>query len=185
MNAQSGVTYEVNLPLSWEPLTGVSPAEVADWMHSDAALLHALATMETTVSDPEGEMTGAQGKTLERLEAKLDLTLDLLAKLMFKSAPHPPSASVTLSAVAIEWQTPRPPAVGDNILIKLYLKPTLPLPVSLPARVIGVEAGEYESRVGAEFVSLSEEVQDWMERTVFRYHRRAIQARHVVGLKNL
>jgi hypothetical protein len=32
--------------------------------------------------------------------------------------------------------------------------------------------------VQAEFVSLSDEVQDWLERTVFRYHRRAIQARH-------
>jgi hypothetical protein len=178
MNSQSGVTYEGNLPLSWEPLTGVAPAEAADWMHSDAVLLHALSTMEAAVSDPEGELAGARGKALERVEAKLDLALDLLAKLLFKSSPRPFSADVVLSASSLQWRTPHPPAAGEQVLIKLYLKPSLPLPITLPARITDVAPGDMDARVQAEFVSLSDEVQDWLERTVFRYHRRAIQARH-------
>ena len=39
----------------------------------------------------------------------------------------------------------------------------------------GAEAGHL--RISTEYAGLSEDVQDWLDRTLFRYHRRAISHR--------
>lgn len=171
------VFFSATLPLSWEPFQDVSPFTMDEWMHTNEVVLHGLATMDTVAAEKDHDVSPAAGKALERLEAKVDLSLSLLAATLRGNTRMPPPTPVTLSAAAVEWTDGQPPAAGSQIAVTLYMAGNLPLPLRLPGQVVKVEAGAGGVRVRAQIMHLSAEVQSWLERTVFRYHRRAIQAR--------
>jgi hypothetical protein len=171
-----GVSYQAEMPLGWEPMPQISAMVLQEWMHTNAVLLHALATMETQPPERDQE----NSSDIERIEAKLDLALNLLAKLLSQHAARPESRPASLSAAVIEWLDggAQAPATGSDILISLYIHPQLAQPLLLPAKVRSSQPVAGGTRVAAEFTRLSEEVGDWLERTVFRNHRRFIQSRH-------
>jgi hypothetical protein len=74
----------------------------------------------------------------------------------------------------LEWLDTNAPEPGREIIIYLYLSPKLPQPLTLTAIVQSCVAEGDTSRVQATFSHLNTELTDWLERTVFRYHRRAI-----------
>ena len=174
----SGVSFQAELPLGWE--TTALPAEnvLQEWMHTNVALLHALATMEGQAPEYEKESAGEVDRRLDRIEAKLELMLNLLSRVLARSASKPGACPVTLSASRIEWiDGGHAPAAGQDVVISLFINPRLPQPLLLPARVRAVSSAAAGTLVRAEFSHLSEEAQEWLERTVFRHHRRFIQSR--------
>lgn len=173
-----GVFYSADLPLSWTPLDQLQPAQTEQWQHHGVALLRALSVIETPVSELEKDATSAAGKAMERLEAKLDLTLSLMMQLVRQHTAPPPSCAVTLRASSVEWRGGNAPETGQPILLSLHLSPKLPQPLVLPARVAAVEATANGIRVRADFIRLNEELAEWLERTLFRFHRRSIQQSH-------
>lgn len=175
-----GVFYAADLPLGWTPLGGTHPAQNEQWQYAGAALLRALAVLETPVPDVERDITSAGGKAMERLEAKLDLTLSLMTQLMRQQAELPPLHHVVLRASSLEWIGETVPAERQRILLSLHISPKLPQPLILPATVTGVALQDNgASRVRADFAELSEEMAEWLERTIFRFHRRSIQQGHL------
>jgi hypothetical protein len=176
--SQDGVSYHAAMPVSWRPETNVSASAVEQWMHGNIILLHALATMEAVQSEKESDTAPAMAKTVERLEAKVDLALALIAKLLAQDTALPPARPVTLAAESMEWLAQDGPEPGADILISLYISPKLPQPLMLPASVASVLKEQEGMRIQVVFTHLSEEAQDWLARTVFRYHRRAIQNQH-------
>lgn len=164
-----GVTLELTLPLVWTPQAAFSPHELADWMRGNVALLKALASLETTVRAPEGD--GPGDPTLARLEAKIDLALTLVAELLRREAQLPVPTPVTLGSTALIWHGSAP--LHATGVIALYLSPHLPWPLMLPAQVTATE-GE---RVHARLLHLDEDTQTWLDRTLFRHHRRSVKAR--------
>ena len=175
MDAIGGVYFQASLPLSWRSAEALSEENVRAWMHTNAVLLRALATMEIPQLERDNEPGAENEKRLERLEAKLDLALDLLARLLARDTAKPPAYPATLSATAIEWLGNTTPPSGD-LVISLYLDPRLPQPLHLPAAVIASTPTSAGQRTLAEFRRLDEETQEWLERMVFRQHRRHIQA---------
>lgn len=173
----SGVSYQAEMPLGWQ--SGPLPAATVlhEWMHTNVVLLHALATMETQAPARDNESGNDMERKLERVEVKLDLALDLLSKLLAQHIPKPASCPVTLSASGIEWVCQGTPPAG-NIVISLFINPRLAQPLLLPASVRNATTAASGTRIAAEFTHLNEEVQEWLERTVFRNHRRFIQSRH-------
>lgn len=175
MNRIEGVYFQAELPLAWHATEALAVEAIQEWMHSNAVLLRALATMEAPAGERDIESTAENDKRLERLEAKLDLTLDLLAKLMARDTPKPPACPATVSATAIEWTSSAAPACGTG-MITLYIDPRLPQPLRLPAWVAESALTNDGHRTVAEFLHLDEDTGEWLERTVFRRHRRHIQA---------
>lgn len=174
----SGVSFQAEMPLGWEAVSLPAGNVLHEWMHANVALLHALSTMETQAPEYENESGSDVDRRLDRVEAKLDLMLNLLSRVLARSAPQPAACTVTLSASRIEWiSSANAPVAGQNVVISLFINPRLPQPLLLPARVLTASATTGGTRVGAEFSHLSEEAQEWLERTVFRYHRRFIQSR--------
>ncbi len=173
-----GVSYQAEIPLGWQAAPPPQAAVLQEWMHTNAVLLHAFATMEGQPPERDSE----SGSEIERIEVKLDLVLNLLARLLAQHAPRPEPSRVTLSAAVIEWLClgAAPPA-GSDIVISLFINPYLPQPLLLPARVRAARTETGGTQVAAEFTHLSEEAGEWLERTVFRNHRRFIQARHREG----
>lgn len=175
----NGVFYAADLPLSWTLLSRLQPAQSEQWQYDGAALLRALAVLETPVTEMERDTSSASGKAMERLEAKLDLALSLMTQLARQQAEYPPLHRVVLRARTLEWLGETVPSAQQLVLVSLHISPKLPHALILPATVTGVEPQDNgASRVQAEFADLSEEMEDWLERTLFRFHRRSIQQSH-------
>jgi hypothetical protein len=173
--SREGVSYFTIMPVSWRPEAEPSADDITVWMYSNVTLLRALATIETMQPELDSDMGSGVGKVLERLEFKIDLTLSLVAKLLTEHAVQPPSCPVFVSAEGMEWICKETATEGDDIVISAYISPKLPQPLALPAKIKAVRQEQDETRVYAAFTHLSEEAQDWLSRTVFRYHRRAVQ----------
>lgn len=174
--SQAGVSYFTLIPLSWQPEVEPSADNIAVWMHGNVTLLRALATIETMQPERDGDMGAGVAKVLERLEFKIDLTLSLVANLLTQHAVIPSTCPVFVSAEGMEWLCKETATVGDDIVISAYISPKLPQPLELPAKIKAVQQEPGGTRVYASFTHLSEEAQDWLSRTVFRYHRRAIKS---------
>lgn len=175
---QDGVFLEGKLPLSWVAASGFDAGQLERWMHANAALLRALAVLDSSAAETERDAPTPAGKAIERLEAKTDLTLALVIQLLGQQTVLPPAHATILRADSIEWLTEQPPSDGGTIAVSLYLSPKLPLPLVLPASVTTVAGTPAGTRVRARLSGLDEDVQDWLERTLFRHHRRAVQKMH-------
>ncbi len=162
-----GLLCECRMPLVWREATP-DAAERQSMMREAALLLAAINQME---GGHETE-PGADNRRLDRLEAKLDLALHLLARALDPSAPgmiH----RVRLGAEAVEWEAPQPPEEGTTLILELRPSEALPLTLKLPAMARAPEAG----MARAALTDLSETLNDALVQFVFRRHRQAIRAR--------
>ncbi|MBZ0092808.1 MAG: PilZ domain-containing protein [Sulfuricellaceae bacterium] len=171
----SSIFFEARLPLHWQGGVTPTPEELGDWMHTNAVLLRAMAAFENRLGEPTEGGVGT-GKILERLEAKIDLAILLLAKVAALGGSQPEPCSVALSAGEIAWIADDAPEVGEAISLTLHINPSLPQPLQLPASVVAVTSLAEGKQVTASLTHLSEECQDGLERMVFRQHRHHIQA---------
>lgn len=176
--SQEGVSYFTIIPLSWRPEAEPSADDIAVWMYDNVTLLRALATIESMQPERDSDMGSGVGKVLERLEFKIDLTLSLVAKLLTQNAAMPSTCPAFVSAEGMEWICKEAATEGDDIVISAYVSPKLPQPLVLPAKIKAVQPEPGGTRIYATFTHLDEEAQDWLSRTVFRYHRRAIKPHH-------
>lgn len=177
----NGVYYQSEMPVAWQVGAPPSAAILLEWMHTDTVVLHALAGMESQPSSHDTEFGNDIEKKLDRVEAKLDLALNMLCRLLAQHTPKPETCPVTLSASTIEWISSATPPAKGSIVISLFIDPRLPQPLLLPANVRESGAAAGGTRIVADFTHLSEEVQENLERAVFRNHRRHIQAMHSGG----
>lgn len=178
--AQDGVYCPATLPMNWRAEPAPTADDIAGWMYGNVTLLRALATIEAVQPDKENGSPGSGAeKAIERLEFKIDLALNLIARLLAQNIALPPACPALIGAAGIEWiDEGNPPAPGDDILMSIYISPKLPQPLMLPAKVASVLRENDGTRIYATFNHLNDEAQDWLLRTVFRYHRRAIQNLH-------
>jgi hypothetical protein len=156
------------MPLSWHPVSLDENARQS-LMREAAQLLTALNQME---SSHELDSGGPENRRLERLEAKLDLALHLLARTL-EPGPAPAARSVVLSPTGLEWNDEQAPAAGTRLILDLRPSEHLPLTLRLPAVALDPLPGL--ARVRLE--NLPEALDDALHQFVFRRHRQAIRAR--------
>lgn len=164
-----GLLCQCTMPLSWR--------EAAPDASERRAMLGEAALVLAAINQMEGghEIESApENRRLERLEAKLDLTLHLLAKVL-EPAPPPPGIAVGLGGETVEWRDERPPAAGTAIVLELRPSEALPLAIRLPAVALAPNGGLARAR----FQELNEELADALTQFVFRRHRQAIRAKAV------
>ncbi len=165
-----GLACLCSIPLSWREADLDEAARLA-MMREATLLLTAINQMEAA-----HEMEGAsqENRRLERIEAKLDLALHLLARALEAGAP-PPSRPVKITPVGAEWDDPAPPRTGAALVLELRLSQALPLTVQLPAFAQAAPSG----MVRADFSGLPPDLEDVLHQFVFRRHRQAIRAKTV------
>ncbi|MCP3671431.1 MAG: hypothetical protein GY814_13565 [Gammaproteobacteria bacterium] len=113
--------------------------------------------------------------TLMRLEAKINMLLEMVSKLDQRINQIPESSEVKLASAGIEWLCcDSPPAVGSSIWIKLHIDHRIPEAMNIPAQVIAVREESDGLIVAAKFESIGEVVQEQVEKMIFRHHRRMI-----------
>nr|WP_246490801.1 PilZ domain-containing protein [Chitinivorax tropicus] len=144
-------------------------------MQANQALLVGLAALDAGGGELAHEFDATRQS--DRIEAKLNLTLHLLARFMAAQCPQPAAQPVTLYTDRLVWQGQPPQSIDDEQLLMLYLSAQIPEPLRLPVRIAACNpANDNTWRIDAEFQHLSDPVADWLARTIFRYHRRQIQA---------
>lgn len=162
-----GLLCVCRMPLAWREAEP-EEAERHATVREATLLLTAINQME---GGHELE-SGAENRRLDRLEAKLDLALHLLARALQPTAPVD-SRLVRLGADEVAWEDTRPPADGVPLILELRPSEALPLTLKLPAVALAPMAGMARARLAG----LSEALNDALVQFVFRRHRQAIRAR--------
>lgn len=177
--SESGISIEATLPLDWLPADSLLPASIESMRQDNIALLQALAAMDGLSHEHEHDTPEAgAAKRLERMESLLDIVLILVAGMARQTAPLPPEKLVRLYSNSIVWQeNTKPPQIGQPVLVRLFLNQRIPQPLQL--RCVVKEVGNLPESVHAMamFDNCGEEMDEWLTRTIFRYHRRALHAR--------
>lgn len=167
---------QATLPLAWSMAGEISVANAELRMQTNIALLRALAAIDVIAPEHEAHVEPAQ-RALERMEAKVDMVMLMMAQLMGASMPLPEEKQVTLFNQSIIWlEHGATPAVDQPAVVELYLNPRLPQALKLPVMVKELQPMDTGVKIMAELQDNSEEFDDWLTRTLFRYHRRALQA---------
>lgn len=156
------------MPLAWNDVQ-LDENRRRGLMREAGLILAALNQMESA-HDLEG--SAPENRRLERVEAKLDLALYLLARAL-EPAPAPEHRLVTLTPGGAAWEEDAPPASGTTLVLELRPSEQLPLVVKLPA--VAREPLAHLARV--RFENMPEDLEDALHQFVFRRHRQAIRSR--------
>lgn len=163
------------LPLSWAAIEEESPAvnyhRVAEHNEHVLRCVNLLSDQIKEKVDDESEAESA----LVRLEAKVNLILEMLSKLVIERDDTPQPVQVKVAATGIEWFCmEQQPSVGDKIWLKLYVDNRVPEALQLAGQVETVSDRSSGAVVYAHFEAMGEGVQDQLEKLIFRNHRRMV-----------
>ena len=135
--------------------------------------LRDLATIEDRRGD-EGEPSSPGDAAWRRLEAKLDLTLLLLARaLPALRGPRPLPIRLGAAGLRLDRGASAPDDVAATAVLQWQPADALPVLLHLPVRRVGAEGG----LAWWAFEPLAAALDDALERHVFRLHRRSLALR--------
>ena len=176
----SGLLYTGSLPLRWSKRAAVTgEAELQLAMARAEQILQALLLLQDQgreVVDDEGE----RAADIIRLEAKVDLLLDLVSQLL-QTDTAAGTCSLRLGATAVAWQSGDAAVeAGMPVWIELFLDRRLPAPLRLPG-VILAAATANPGWITAQFECCIAPVVDLLEKVIFRQHRRQVAQMKAAG----
>ena len=173
-----GISYSDTLPLSVVAGPVPDAARLAGLNADNFQLLIADASLDEArvpASESKADDDSQVLEDLHRLEHKVNVLIQLVAKLVAREQSMPAPAAWRLYATGIEWQADAAPALPDSSgQVLLYVSRQFPQPLRLPGKVQRPrqdEAGTWQTFL---FEGLSVAVTDGLERLIFRHHRRAV-----------
>ncbi len=170
-----GLFYEDILPLEWRRL-GTEPdhAYMAHLNEANDDTLRMLAIMDERSVEKAEEGTTLTAE-ITRLETKINLLMDMVGQILTNHLLLPEQIPVRLGANGIEFAHTKPPKPDEHIVITLYLHQRYPRPLEILGRVASVDdTGQGAFWVKVKFEGVSPSVEDWLEKFIFRRHRRLI-----------
>jgi hypothetical protein len=158
--------------LEWAVCTSPPEArQAARANQRNESVLRALAMLE---EHDETRTDDGERAELQRLEGKLDLVLELLAELVRERRPGAAPLPVRFSAEGLCWRTEAPLPPGTLLVTEWLMQPAWPVALRMQVRVIGQEPVADGFLTGARLEGLSDSVGDWLDKLVFRRHRRTV-----------
>ena len=170
-----GLALHDFLPLVWEPSPLSDATELEHYNQETARALQALSLFEEAPKELSAD-AAPKGQELLHLEAKVDVLLSLITRLVSHQQGLPKRHNTVLRADTLEWAGPcaEQAKTGDSGVIVLYPNPLLPMPFRLAGRVVStIERGGAKWRL-TRFEHLSPLVNVGLEKLVFRRHRRQV-----------
>lgn len=176
--AFEGLGYEDSTPLGFESratlpdgpaLAGLN-AEIGQVLVADASLDEQRPPHLEAKHDEEH----ALAEDLQRVEYKVNVLIQLVARLLKREDSMPPVRHWRLHAPGVEWLvTDDAPAPGTG-LVSLYVSRNFPQPLVLPGRIVGTRDDAHGRWTQFRFEGLAPSVEDLLEKLIFRHHRRAV-----------
>ncbi|MFI4865491.1 MAG: PilZ domain-containing protein [Steroidobacterales bacterium] len=165
------LAYQDVLPVQWMALW--EPPDRFDLLGLEEAnllLLQACVAVEEHPARDKNEDLGPLAGEIARLDFKLNLVMQLLAKLVSKDR-MPPATPILFNSLGASWTcVGQTPPVGGHGLLRVQLRSSLPQPLELPAECISVEG----SLAKVKFPGLSAGVAELIQRLAFVRHRRHV-----------
>lgn len=139
-------------------------------------LLRSVALVEDSRGGDEGEERVDSSAQLQRLEARLDLALVMLGRLLQQSAPALPPCPLRWSRRGLRLDAPQGFAVaaGTGGVIRLQPAEWLPDHIELPVRVLAEANLAGTFHLWLQLHSDSDALTAALERHLFRLHRRQV-----------
>ncbi|MEZ5529433.1 MAG: PilZ domain-containing protein [Porticoccaceae bacterium] len=171
--AAAGLSYTDNMSIAWK-VVDFTPGDshLALVNESNEAFLKAVSAI-SEFSRETSDTAGGLSHELNRLDLKLNLLLDLVGQLIYKQLEIPSTSLVTVTSSEVIWSADRLPTSVDTLFVQLYIQRGTPKPLSFYGRVVAVVDGK--ARV--QLIGLSESVQQWLDKLIFRHHRREVAFR--------
>jgi len=168
-----GLSYKDNMSIAWK-VVDFNPGEshLALVNESNEAFLKAVSAVSEFSREASDTPAGLSHE-LSRLDLKLNLLLDLVGQLIYQQLDIPSTSLVTVTSSEVAWGADDLPSPGDTLFVQLYIQRGIPKPLSFYGRVVAVDGG----RARVQLVGLSESVQQWLDKLIFRHHRREVAFR--------
>jgi hypothetical protein len=164
------LTCDDEFPLALRVMVNASVN--ADVASRAQAMLRVVALMEE--SSAEDSDTHNNDLALNRLEAKVDLSISLLASIVAQNTSLPAPVAVRWSRRGMRLSHADMLTPGTYAVVSAYLLPALPLPLDLPVHVLASEAQGDGARLWLQFPANESLLLTGIERQLFRRHRRLI-----------
>lgn len=166
------LAIEGELRVEWEPLAAqCGGGEFSRLRDANLTVLNLVAAVEEHRAEAQDE-DSTSGAELGRLDAKLNLLLELVQLLVVRNREPAPRRWVRLNAHGIAFQAEdlyRSP--GAKVHVRIHLDACRAMPLEFPAQVVALaEPG----RVLLAFEEPGAAIEEAMDRLVFRHHRRKV-----------
>lgn len=168
----SGVSYQGIMMVAWCDARNTESVDLTNLNERNARLLKALLLSQETHRDMSEETSD-----LMRVEAKLDLLLNMVSQLLQQQQSQATvEADVVLWIEGVSWSVlAHPlPSIDQKLWLSLYIDAHLTQPLKLLVQVTAVHQCDGQTEVEAQFIGLDEQVMDLLGKFVFRQHRRLI-----------
>lgn len=173
---QNELAYQDLLPVAWRRLAKpLDLATVASLTDRNVRMLQTCAAIEEQGALEKKDEKSPHSADLMRLEVKLNLVLDLMGQLLAASQPRPAATLIRFNALGAVWNSAVALRPGEQGLLDIFLRDSLPQPLTL---IANVTAFSPEGQARATFTPPGEATADLIEKLAFRRHRR-----HVAGVR--
>lgn len=185
--AGSALVYSDNIAVNWRAVPDeLDETHLANLDASNEEFLRALAVFDDGGSG--GGMGGGAGggigsdatghtsltEEAHRIDLKLNLLLDLVAALVYSQGLIPPTTPVELTASDVTWRGASVPAPRQRVFLEIYIQRGLPKAFCCYADIVSSDQQFDDGVAKASFVGLSGAVRGWLEKLIFRHHRREV-----------
>jgi len=169
-----GLIFEGTMPVGWQAGPAADGGTLARLNADNYQLLAAEATLDDVrLHDALKNEAPAVVHELQRLDYKLNILLRLTAQIAMRQNGLPQPRLVRFSARGLEWTGADHPPAGATGVLTLYVNPSLPEPLRLPAEVAEL-SHMAPATAWLQFTGLSESVVELIEKLIFRHHRRLV-----------
>ncbi|PCH59451.1 MAG: hypothetical protein COC05_06870 [Gammaproteobacteria bacterium] len=176
------LVFEECLPLSCKVVDALPfGSEYLALQISNEEALHAIMMVEEVPKDNPDD-SSADAQDILRLEYKINVMFELLVGLYQREVKLPAAVNVTLRSDAIQWYGTQPLDVGSLVMVNVYMSRKYPKPLVLPGTVSAVGEQSEPSLTVTFGEAVSGRIRDWIDKFIFRHHRRAVA--HARSLSN-
>ncbi|HEX6999688.1 MAG TPA: PilZ domain-containing protein [Gammaproteobacteria bacterium] len=160
------------IPVGWSAVQALpDDHELARMNARNEVVLRTLALVE---EHDETHTEDAERAEMHRVEAKVNLVLELLADLVAAQHGALPARWVRFNSRGICWEADEPLPPDTLLRVVCYAAAAWPVPLKLHVRVASSDPGGAGFRICARIEGLSAGAANWLEKLVFRRHRRAV-----------
>lgn len=168
----NGLAYQDLLPVAFKPLPRpLELSAVNALTDRNVRLLQVCAVLEEQGATEKKDESAPHSADLSRVEVKVNLLLDLVGQLLAAQVPRPDPVLVRFNAQGAQWRSDSPPAVGQQGLLEIWLRESLPQPLVL---IVNVNQVSPDGHVKGTVVPPGEATSDLLEKLSFRRHRRQV-----------
>jgi hypothetical protein len=169
-----GLSYSDNISVAWRPVDyPLDKTHLARVNASNEEFLHAVSVIGDGAPKEATEVAGPVGQEIARLDLKVNILLDLVGTLIYHELDIPDTSPVRVSSAGVAWRG-NVPEPGGRIFLELYIQRGLPKPLCCYGEVVS-SAEEYAAgKARVRFIGLTGAALSWLEKLIFRHHRREV-----------